>query len=270
MDDLFGMKRNSLFLQSFNPAPAPPGGRRLLHQQNDPVHRSGTVPQPRAGHLAADRAPPAVDAVEEHLVAVGAAVQAVADRPRQTLDRQADVERQERLPLHLVAAQPPELVGLVAPDLHRQLGVEHHHGRAQAAEDRVEMGVDVAQLVRSLLELVVHRPQLLVGGLELLVHRLQLLVGRLQLLVGGLQLLDGGLELLVGGLQLLVGRLQLLGGGLQLLGGPFELPAELVLDRHVGKGDADPEQRAAALDQRHAPGCPARAARRRPGATRPP
>ena len=140
MDDLFGIRTK--LLSVLNPAPAPPGGR-LFHEQNDPVRRSGTLAQPRAGHLATDRAAPAVDAVEEHRGAVGAAVQAVADRLRQTLDGQADVERQERLPLHLLGAQPPQLLRLVAPDLHLRSALSTTTAARRLAEDRVEKGVDV-------------------------------------------------------------------------------------------------------------------------------
>ena len=51
--------------------------------------------------------------------------QAVADRPAQLLDRQADVEVEQVLAAHLVGAQAPQLLGLAVPDLDAQLAVEH-------------------------------------------------------------------------------------------------------------------------------------------------
>ena len=188
--------------------------------------------------------PAAVDPVERQLGAAGTAVQAVADRLLAT------ARRAGRCPATGTAA--PRTSSPRSPHSSWAFGlqtstcrsrVEHHHGRPQAAEDRVQVEVDVSQLLGPLLELVVHRRAAPRWWTELLVHGLQLFVGRLQLLVGGLQLLDGGLQLLVGGLQLLVGRLQLLVGGLQLLVGPLQLGAELVLQRVIEEGDADAEQR---------------------------
>ena len=120
---------------------------------------------------------------------------------------------------------------------------------AQAAEDRLEERVDLVELVRAFVQLVVHRLELFVGGLELLVHRLELLVRRLDLLVRRLELLVRRLKLLVRRLELLRRGLQFLVGGLERLLRPLDRVAQRPEPGHVVERDAGADRRPVHSDE---------------------
>ena len=70
---------------------------------------------------------------------------------------EADVELQERLALHLVGAQAPEVLGPGVPFLDREVAVHHHHRVLLAGQDRLQEGVGPVQGPAALVQLVVDR-----------------------------------------------------------------------------------------------------------------
>jgi hypothetical protein len=73
-----------------------------------------------------------------------------SDDLAQLADRQADVEVEERAPVHLVHAQAPQVLGAAVPDEHIQVLVHHHRGGAHAGEHRLDERVQLVQLLGAL------------------------------------------------------------------------------------------------------------------------
>src|SRR5437016_4383208 len=80
--------------------------------------------------------------------------EARADRGAHLVYRQTDVEVEERLAVHLGAAQPPQVLGLRVPHRHVEVLVHHDGARAHAAEHRLEEGVEANHLVGALAQLL--------------------------------------------------------------------------------------------------------------------
>src|SRR6266850_7541437 len=111
------------------------------------------------------------------------------------------------------------------PELHIEIGADHHYRPRHALQGIGVAQVESVKLSRPHSQFLVHVFQLFIQRLQFFVSSLQLFVGGLQLLVCGFQFLIGGLQLFVGGFELLISCLQFLARGFELLDGGLEFLA---------------------------------------------
>ena len=110
--------------------------------------------------------------------------------------------------------QVEQLLGLRRVADNPQPAIQEDRADIGGGQEVLEIGIDPAELVDLILQLLVDRVQLLVdrlqlflAGLQFFGGRMQLFVDRLQLLIRGLQLFDRGFVLLNRGAQLALGML---------------------------------------------------------------
>src|SRR5579864_8548422 len=145
-----------------SPGPSVSLPARVPFEQQDHPLGSALPVQWRRAHLVAQPAAAAVDAVEGQLLAAVAFHQASTERLAQLCDRQPDVELEERPTYRLFAAQPPEVFGLLVPQLDVQVSIHDHDRRAQAGQDGAQVTVRLLEVDGALLQAAVQGAQLLV------------------------------------------------------------------------------------------------------------
>src|SRR5260221_10599634 len=107
----------------------------LLHEQDGTPYFLSRPDERRAGHLAHDLFAAAVDGTDDQLGRLAAVTERTANAGAQLLDRKANVEVQEVLPLRLVAAQPPHVLRPVVPGDDTQLAIDDDDAAADAGQD---------------------------------------------------------------------------------------------------------------------------------------
>src|SRR5689334_16976330 len=102
-----------------------PSARRdvvlFVHQQDGAADLPAARVEWRHGDFAGNRLPSPVRGVDDVLAEVALPADACPDGRAQPIDRKPDVEVEEVLSLHFVAAEAPQVLGAVVPREHMQL-----------------------------------------------------------------------------------------------------------------------------------------------------